>query len=170
MSSTPFTIVIHNKSTFNSSKNNHTNNNNVRIRTHNELLLHRVAGFACRNMQVSYSSWLQGDTKPVSVALLLTTFSSFVKTIIVSIVINRWKYNVLSAKTKSSRFFLDTPKIYVPRNWWSSFSGYLPSSFYASPSSSFTFWQSSLQTLKTISTLQWPQAREVMNGRIMPLA
>lgn len=100
MSSTPFPIVIHNKSTFNSSKNNHTNNNNVRIRTHNELLLHRVAGFACRNMYVSYSSWLQGDTKPVSVALLLTTFSSFVKTIIVSIVINRCKYNVLSAKNE----------------------------------------------------------------------
>lgn len=107
---------------------------------------------------------------PVSLVLLLTTFSSFVKTIVVSIVINRCRYNFLSAKNEMVPFFLDTPKKYVPRNWWSSFFNYLPSSFYASPSPSFTFWLSSLQTLKTISTLQWSQAREVMCGRILSLA
>lgn len=39
-----------------------------------ELIPPKTACFACRNIQVSASLWLQGDAKSVYIALLLTTF------------------------------------------------------------------------------------------------
>lgn len=69
-----------------------------------ELIPQEAACFACRNMQVSASSWLQGDAKLESIALLLTTFSYFVTTILVSIVINSCRFNVLSVKTEIVQF------------------------------------------------------------------
>jgi hypothetical protein len=45
-----------------------------------DLLPHIAACFACRNIRVSVSSRVQGAIKSVSIALLLTTFSSLVTT------------------------------------------------------------------------------------------
>jgi hypothetical protein len=42
--------------------------------------LHLLPPIACRNIRVSASSWVQGAIKSVSIALLLTTFSSLVTT------------------------------------------------------------------------------------------
>jgi hypothetical protein len=45
-----------------------------------DLLPPIAACYACRNIRVSASSWVQGAIKSVSIALLLTTFSSLVTT------------------------------------------------------------------------------------------